>query len=244
MLIQADLKQIEVVLAAHLSQDQMLIQLLKEGKDVHRWAASNVLEIPEDEVSDLERKSAKQINFGIIYGNGAATASSNTGRDLEWCKNYIKTFYQLFPGLKAWQDRNIKIVEATGRLRMFTGHILKFRKYPCTQDWQIKRGLKETYSPTEIKNYPVQHTAFVITALLLGHFWRHYALHKRDKYLMINSIHDSLMLDCKPEYVDEAKADLEECIDKVPQLCYNYWNEKIDVPIRIDIAVAENWGDL
>lgn len=244
MLIQADLSQIEIVLAAHLCQDQHMIKLLQDGVDLHRYSASQVLSKPEDEVTDSERKAAKRVNFGIIYGNGPKTASENSGRSEDWCKDYITKFYALFPELKGWHKKLVEQVIKTGRITMFTGQVLKFRKYPAKYEWQKRRGIKESYNPPDIKNHPVQHTAFLITSMFLGMFFREKAIYKRDKYLMIGTVHDSLMLDCKPEYVEEAKKDLLCIVDRIPKMIHTYWQETITVPVKIDISVGASWGEI
>lgn len=243
-LINADLKQIEIVIFAHLCQDPYLTQLLKEGKDLHKMTASIVLDIPEEGVTDNERGDAKAGNFGIIYGNGPPKLAKTTGRDVEWCKNYIDSFYEMFPKAKEWHDKIQKIVNATGQLRLFTGMILKFRKFPAKYEWQKRKGITESYNPPDIKNHPVQHLASLVTAIFIGQFFRQKAIYKRDKYLMINTVHDSLMLDCKSEFVEEAKQDILEIVDRIPDIVYKLWNERIEVPIKVDISVGDSWYDL
>jgi len=237
MLINLDLKQIEVCVFAQLSRPKLLIDLLNEGKDIHKYIGANVYDKREEGITSDERNSAKTSSFGIIYGNGARTLSERTGRTLEWSGKFIETFFGLFPEAKDWQEKNIQTVEKTGQLTLFTGQVLKFKKYPAKFAWQIRKGIVESYNPPDIKNHPVQHIAWIIMSIFLQDFYKK-AVHKRNKYLLINTVHDSIMLDCRPQY-------LEECLeDKVPELVYTKFSEKLIVPIKADISYADNWYDL
>jgi DNA polymerase I len=243
-LINCDLKQIEIIVFAQLCKDPTLIDLLNKGKDIHKFIASNVYDKPEEEITDEERSSAKTSSFGIIYGNGAKTLSERTGRTQEWAQDFINTFYELFPKAKEWHEKIQKQVEKTGQLTLFTGMTLKFKKYPAKFDWQIRKGIKESYNPPDIKNHPVQHLAALIMAILAGQFYRNYAVHKRDKYLMINTVHDSLMLDCKDDYIDEAILDVSQTLESISLILKEKFNETMLVPIKIDISTGERWSEL
>lgn len=244
MLINADLKQIEVCIFAQLCKPKLLLELLNAGKDIHRFIGANVYGKAEETLTDDERTDSKTSTFGIIYGNGAKTLSERTGRDQEWCSTFINTFFELFPEARDWHNRCYKQVEETGRLTLFTGMILKFKKYPAKFDWQKKKGIIESYNPPDIKNHPVQHLAQMIMAILSGRFYIDFAVKKRDKYLMINTVHDSLMLDCKEEYIDEAIQDITHIVDRLPEIVYTIFKEHIIVPIKIDISCGERWSDL
>lgn len=244
MLINLDLKQIEIVIFAQLCKDPTLIMLLNQGKDIHKFIGSNVYGKPEEEITSDERTSAKTSSFGIIYGNGAKTLSERTGRSLEWASDFINTFYELFPKAKEWHTQIQKEVEKTGTLTLFTGMRLEFQKYPAKFEWQIKKGIRESYNPPDIKNHPVQHLAALLMAILVGQFYRNYAIHKRYKYIMINTVHDSLMIDCKDDYVEEAVLDVVQTLDTIPGIIKEKFNEVMVVPIKIDVSVGETWSDL
>jgi DNA polymerase-1 len=244
MLLNFDLRQIEVVCFAQLCKDPKLIQFLNEGKDLHRYMASIVNNKLEKDITDQERSAAKAIDFGLIYGNGPLQASKTTGKSTEWCRDFIKTFYKEFKYAKLWHEEICEQVERTGELQIWTGETIKFTKYPAKYDWQIKKGIKESYNPPDIKNHPVQHSAFIIMAMLLGDFYREKAIHKKEKYLLINTVHDSLMLDCKPEYIEEATDDVNETTCMLPEKIYNTFGIKILVPINIESTSGNSWYDL
>lgn len=244
MIVSVDLSQVEVIVFADYCRDKMLNKLLLDGLDLHRFTAAHVAGKDEIDITTGERKLAKAGNFGIIYGNGAPRLAQTTGNSVEWCAQYIKEFYELFPGAKEWHKNIQDEVNKTGQLRIWTGETLKFKKYPAKYDWQKRQGIIESYNPPDIKNHPIQHTAWIITSIMLGKFWREKALHNRDKYLMINTVHDSLMLDVRPEYVELAKKDLQEVVDRLPEWVLQYFNHTMSVPIKCQISVAESWGDL
>jgi DNA polymerase-1 len=243
MIINADLKQVEIIIFAWLCKDPTLIRLIKAGQDMHRYVGSLVYDKPEDDITDQERSDIKAGNFGIIYGNGAFKLSQTTGRSEQWCKEFIEQFYETFPGAKKWHTEIVNQVNKTGQLKILTGETLKFKKYPAKYEWQIKRGIRESYNPPDIKNHPVQHTAYIITSMILGQLFRK-AIHQRDKYLLINTVHDSFMIDSKEEYVDIAIKDITESVDNTRETIYNKFKVEFDLPLKVDISVGDNWSEL
>lgn len=244
MIINADLRQIEVIMFAQLCKPKLLITLLNNGQDIHNFIGANLYGKTEEEITEEERDDTKKSTFGIIYGNGDKTLSDRTGKDIEWCKEFIKTFFTLFPEAKTWHQKCQETVEKTGSLTLFTGEILKFKKYPAKYDWQINKGITESYNPPDIKNHPVQHLAWIIMSIILGTFFRGYAIHNKDKYLMINTVHDSLMIDCKEDFIYDAINHVSNVVDKVPTIIYNKFNEKMVVPIKISMSMGDRWSDL
>lgn len=245
-IIQCDLSQIEVVVAAQLSGDPTLIKLLQDVRDVHKFMVANIYGEKEEDISkdDSRRKAAKPGTFGILYGCSPRQLSVTTEMDIEWCANFINTFYVLFPRIKLWHNMLKEQVELKGELHMPTGMILKFKKYPAKFEWQIKKGILESYNPPDIKNWPVQSTAQVIMALWIGKFFRRYGLFNRDRYLMINEIHDSLMLDCRPEYIELAQRHLQESLDRIPEDLEETLGIKMLVPIKGEILVGNSWAEV
>lgn len=243
-LINIDLSQIEVIMAAQLSGDKELIKILNEGRDIHKFMVSNLYNEPEESIQkdDPRRSAAKPGTFGILYGNGPGRLSENTGMSIDWCKDFIKTFYSLFPRIKLWHDYLLDQVERKGEIKTPFGSLLKFKKFPPKYKWQDPNKLY--YNPPDIKNYPVQHSAQIILALWVGEFFRQKAVFKRDKYLMINTVHDSLMLDCKEEFVDEALQDNKEILDNLKDIIYTKFKIVMTVPIKYESSVANNWYDL
>lgn len=244
MLINADFKQIELCVLAQLSKDDNFIQLLNNNVDIYKYFAAIMYNKPEECITKEERDSLKVPILGISYGKGYKLLSQETKKSEEWCRDFIDNFYSQFPKVRELHDRWIRTVKQTGILQTFTGIRFRFKLYEKKYSEEYSCWFKEGYNPNEIKNYPVQNSAFILMSLFLHAFWRQKTLLKRDKYLLINTVHDSIMLDCRPEYIDEATKDLNEILDELPDICYTYFNERLLVPIKLDITTAESWYDL
>jgi DNA polymerase-1 len=252
VLLNGDLSAIEMACFAQLTRDYNLIKLINTGVDLHEYVYEMVYGKTIEEVSGGDkdkfrqiRTAVKAVNFGLIYGNGAKTASERTGLTEDECRQIIDTFYQAFPNTKQWQQYNLKVVERQGYLKLLTGSRFDFKKYPAKYDWQKEKGIIESYNPPDIKNYPVQHFAFLIMALILGRFFRTKAIYKRHKYLLINTVHDSIMADCRTnEAADEAQKDIEDIICNIPRYMLNLWNIKMLVPVKMEFGRAKSWHDI
>lgn len=243
VIVNSDYKTIEVVVFAVLADDPNLQDLFLRGIDVYKYIASFIYEKDIKEITPEERNSTKPGCLGIIYGNGAKTLAQSTGNTERWCKLFISKFYTLFPVSKEWHTYIQEAVKETGRLKTFTGQEFRFKKKPAKYEWQFKQGILESYNPPDIKNWSVQGTAFCILIIMLGAFWRHKALHNRDKYLLINTVHDSVMLDCRQKYIEDAKKDLEILV-KVKQMCYKVFKYNFKLDIGQDVTVGDSWYNL
>jgi DNA polymerase I len=242
-IINSDYRQIEVLVFAILSNDVILQDILLQGIDLYKYLAAEIDQINIDEVTPEQRNDTKVPALGIIYGNGARTLSQNCGKDEKWCKTFIQTFYELFPIARQWHIDIQEIVAQTGYLEVFTGQEFRFDKKPAKYDWQFEQGIQESYNPPDIKNHPVQGTAFIFMIIMLGKFWREKCLLKRDKYLLINTVHDSIMLDVRKEYIEEAKKDM-ELLANIKEMCYKVFKKDIKLEIKQEISSGHSWYDL
>lgn len=250
-LVNADLSQIEVRLLAQASKDSNLIALFNADRDIYKYFAALMYLKPEKELSKEERSDLKPLVLGMGYGKAAHSFARETGKTVEWCQEFIDTFYREFPKTRLWHDFIIdKVDKNKGKLITMFKQQLQFHKYVYINSKKIKydslihKGLKGKYARPDIKNWPIQSSAHILMSLLLGEFYRQFGTFKRDKYLLINTVHDSLMLDCKKEFVEEANKDIQEIVDRIPDLVYNKFNIKLLVPIKIDISNAVSWYDL
>lgn len=243
LIIEVDKSQLEVVAAAYLSQDSNLIKVLNEGKDIHRYTGSALYKKPENEVTKDERQRIKPCTFLILYGGGAQKLSITTGNDLEFCKEFIETFYNLFPGIRDWHNQIIEEVGYTSKLTLPTGRIIKFKRYPAKYDWQIKKGIKESYNPSEIKDRPVQALATAdVVPLVVGKLFKK-ALDHRDKFLLINTVHDSLVMDCKKEFKEDCLELINLIFSQTCAIIEQEFKIKINVPIKYEIKYGTSWYD-
>lgn len=248
-LLSADYGQLEICVQAQISQDRNYINDVIKGIDFHvkRLALKEDIDYEEaeyrvesDPMWKEKRKAIKGFSFARAYGAGIAKIASQTGLNEEDIKDLIEKEEKEYPQLKQFYINLGKQVDSHGYYTGFTGRRYQFKKYPAPA-WMRRKGINENYSPTEIKNYIVQGTATAdIVLVMLGKFWREKALLNRDKYLLINTVHDSVMLDCKKEFVDDAKKDL-QILKEVAIMTEKKFSYQWTVPINIDISEGQSW---
>lgn len=253
--ISADFSQIEPCASAQISGDINFQNDIKNGIDFHCKYLALQEEMPYEEVFKLckidkiqewefKRSNIKSgFTFKRAYGAGVKNMALSTGLSVEDIKDLIKKEEREYPDLISFQNRNKKIVEAHGELQTVFGRILQFKKYP-SPDWMREQGIFESYKPQEIINYPIQSVGSAdLTLIMIGHFWRTKAIYNRDKYLMINTVYDSLDIDCKPEYEKECKEDL-KCLTNVKKVINMYFTYDWIVEVKIDIKSGLNWYEV
>jgi DNA polymerase I-like protein with 3'-5' exonuclease and polymerase domains len=273
-LVEADFKQVEVVALAYLVGPGKLREAVCRGEDIHENTARIVYgRLP----SPAEKRLIKGVNFGLIYGGGAAAISAQTGVMESVVKTVMKAFYHLYPEVAAWQK---DIVEMVGRdTRVFgsiTGHSKKavpIKTFMATYNAISPAGIGRCYvftegdnphanakwaaatkqhavnvKPTVIKNYPVQGLATGdIVPMVLGNLWRR-LMRNKDWYAhikLVNTVHDSFLMDVHPDFVDVAVKLANDCIKNTPELLEKtYGINDWELPVKCEIKVGPNWGNL
>lgn len=248
VLIGADYSSIEPRCEAQMSEDVMYISDIINNIDPHTKNLSLKLKQPYEDVlarvksGELEeaRKKVKGFTFAVQYGAGDKTIASNSGLTLEEVQE-LRTQRKLeYPRLHQYYDWLKDLVNKTGEYQDPWGRRYKFKKYPPKFQWQQS----DSYSPNEVLNFRTQGFATATIVLsMLGIFWREKALFNRDKYLLINTVHDSVMLDCRKEFEENAKEDLKilETVSIISKMKFNY---EFQVPIEIQISSGKNWSEL
>lgn len=166
-LMEVDFSQLEIVALALLSQDPMLKDDIISGRDMHRVRAAELFGKPESAVSDKERTLAKQLSFILQYGGGAKGMAEKLDIDIKLAKSFIENYYGRYTVVKQWQDAIAEAVIASrvntgehtprgfpkgvGHLETATGRVYKFFEYDSMSTWKPD----PSFSPTEMKNYPV-----------------------------------------------------------------------------------------
>lgn len=250
ILIEADFSQLEVRVEAQLSKDLKFMHDVLNGVDFHtkrlalkeKVMYEQALKKVKDE-KDTEwikkRSKVKGFSFAKQYGAGPAKIAEQSGLTIEEVKDLMQAEAKEYPTLALYHQWLKQTVEKQGYYQSFTGRKYYFKKYPAPL-WLQRKGIKENYKPTEIQNYMTQGTATAdISMILIGKFWREKALHNRNKYLMVNTVHDSILLDCT--YINKLHAindlTLLETLDIIKE-SFNYdWN----IPIKTDIKTAKSW---
>jgi len=256
-IIEVDYKQLELCIFAFLTQDVSLINDIVNGVDIHAVSAAKVNSIDISEVTKDQRQAAKGVNFGIIYGAGARKVAKAAGITEEEAKAYIDSFYDRYPMTKPWQDSLVDQVKLTARyipkltpkgqsvqagyFKSIIGREYWFETVDAP-DFLIDKGILTSFNPPSIKNYPVQGLATAdIVLLMVGRLWRN-LLNNRDKCLLINTVHDSIILDCKKEFIDFTCNLVKNELELVKEMMKELFNVQFNVPITVDIKVADSWG--
>jgi DNA polymerase I-like protein with 3'-5' exonuclease and polymerase domains len=249
-IVSADYSQLEIRIQAQLCRDNNYILDVVNGIDFHckrvALKENRSYETIMGEVNNgltttiAARSAAKSFSFARAYGAGKVSIAKKTGLTENEVQTLIENEDLAYPQLKLFNDINIKIVNKQGWYKDPWGKRYTFKKYKAPA-WLAKRNINENYSPTEIKNYIVQGFATgSIVPVMVGKFWREKALLNRDKYLLINTIHDSVLLDCKLEFIENAKKDL-LILEEVGILSKQVFDYEFKVPIKIDIKIGNTW---
>lgn len=223
-LVIADYSQIELRIAAEISQDIQMIKAFNNGDDLHKLTASLVLGKPLEEVTKSDRQIAKSLNFGLLYGMGAeglqkyAETSYGVNLSLEDAKSYRDKFFQAYRGLAKWHEATKK--------KLYAHKVTRSETLGGRKRDNIK-GI------TDMLNTPVQGTGADILKLALGEL----AKVLPDGVKLIACVHDEIILECPQGVVDEAAAILKEVMIKAGEKYLK------TVPVEVDVSVGDSWGD-
>ena len=226
-IVSADYSQIELRIMAHISEDPGLLRAFQEGQDVHRATASEVFGIALDEVSSEQRRYAKTINFGLIYGMGAFGLAAALGIEQKAAKDYIDRYFTRFAGVKRYMDET----KARAAERGFVETLFGRRIYQP----EIRRGNGQRRAGAERQaiNAPMQGTAAdLIKLAMLAVQAELERAGKRTAIVM--QVHDELVFEV-PE------AELDWMRSEVPRLMAGV--AALKVPLLAEVGVGQNWDE-
>jgi DNA polymerase I-like protein with 3'-5' exonuclease and polymerase domains len=263
VLVEFDFKQLEVCALAHLTEDAQLIADVTNGVDLHYETGKTVFgwRSPSD-MDDKTRRGVKGVNFGLIYGGSAGGLALTTGFDKSTVERLIAAFYARYPGVKAWQERNMETVK---RLRVYrgdertplgypsgksllkteTGRMYCFSEYDAP-DWLKKKGVHTSFSPTQVKNYPVQGFGTAdIVPITLAVLYDYQCNGVLGSAKLINTVHDSFLFLChKSEVNNLVDVVTGPVIEQVVRVLKDVLGVELKVPLRMDYKVGVNWKDM
>ncbi len=226
-IVDADYSQIELRLMAHFSGDHAMVDAFVHGQDVHARTASEIFDVPMDEVTPTLRSRAKAVNFGLIYGISSFGLARNTGVSRQEAAQFMSRYFERYPGVKEFMDRCIEEGEEHG----YASTIMGRRRYlPELRD--SKAQVRE-FGKRVAMNMPVQGTAadiIKIAMVRVDEALREQGMQSR----LILQVHDELILECPPEEVDKASQLLKESMENVIQL---------RVPLIAEVHHGKNWSE-
>jgi DNA polymerase-1 len=227
VLISADYSQIELRILAHFTEDERLIELFEQGKDIHAATAAAILRIPLDAVTEEHRRIAKMVNYGIIYGMGDWGLSSRMDIPVEQARAFIEEYYRNFPGVAKWRERAFAEARSQGFVRTIAGRI---RPVPgvMSSDRQTVEAAQRA-----ALNAPMQGSAADImkkAMIAIDQRMREQGF----KGGIVIQIHDELVVEVEEARVDEAK-------EIVKGEMEGAW--RLRVPLVVELGVGQNWGE-
>ncbi|KAF1020791.1 MAG: DNA polymerase I [Paracidovorax wautersii] len=221
----ADYSQIELRIMAHLSDDASLLRAFAEGQDVHRATAAEVFGVPVDQVSAEQRRYAKVINFGLIYGMSAFGLARNLGIDNTAAKNYIDRYFQRYPGVKGYMDETKAQAKEQGYVETVFGRRL------VLPEINSPNGPRRAGAERAAINAPMQGTAADLIKKSMVAVQDVLDAEKPD-ILMIMQVHDELVFELPEGEVDWLRRRIPELMAGVAQL---------KVPLVAEVGVGANW---
>ncbi|MEX9755275.1 DNA polymerase I [Providencia vermicola] len=225
--VAADYSQIELRIMAHLSQDKGLLTAFAEGKDIHRATASEVFGVPLDEVTSDQRRSAKAINFGLIYGMSAFGLARQLGIPRGEAQRYMDLYFERYPGVLRYMENTRHQASEQGYVETLEGRRLYLA------DIKSSNGMRRKAAEREAINAPMQGTAadIIKKAMIAVDAWLQTEKPHAD---MLMQVHDELVFEVKESALDSVTAKIRELMEQSMQL---------DVPLKVDVGIGDNWDE-
>lgn len=221
----ADYSQIELRILAHLSQDEQLIEAYKMDEDIHRITASKVFHTPLEEVTDLQRRNAKAVNFGIVYGISSFGLSQDLSISPKEAGEYIKQYFATYPKVKQYLDNLVKNAKETGYVKTMFG-----RKRPIPE-LSSSNFMQRAFGERIAMNSPIQGTAADIMKIAMISVYKELK-QKNLQSKLILQIHDEIVVETHQNEIDEVQQIVINCMKNAVSLA---------VSLEVDLHVGKNW---
>lgn len=226
-LLAADYSQIELRIMAHLSRDEGLLNAFRNNLDVHTATAAEVFKVELKDVTSDQRRSAKAINFGLIYGMGAQKLGKDIGVDTKQAKAYIDTYFARYPGVRQYMDRTRAQAADQGYVETIFGRRLYLPEINSNKP-QERAGAERTAI-----NAPMQGTAadIIKKAMVAVDNWLESS--QLDARVILQ-VHDELVLEVREDLVDQVRDEIRGYMSGAATL---------DVPLLVEVGVGNNWDE-
>lgn len=227
-ILSADYSQIELRILAHLSKDSGLIQAFKDNKDIHTITASEIFNTKIEKITSEQRRYAKIINFGLIYGMGAFGLAKNLNITRGDAQNYIQEYFNKYPTVLQYMEESKQFAREHGYVETYFGRRL------WLPEINSSNGLRKAGAERAAINAPMQGTAadLIKLAMIEVQQWIH--ANSNLKGQMIMQVHDELVFEVPNTEVDIF-------IKEIPQIMQNV--AKLDIPLTVEINAGKNWEE-
>jgi DNA polymerase I len=222
----ADYSQIELRIMAHLSGDEGLVRAFQEGGDIHRATAAEVFGLDPEQVTSNQRRAAKAINFGLMYGMSAFGLARQLGVDRGEASDYMARYFSRYPGVHAFMEATRERAHRDGYVETLFGRRLYLENLSA-RNQALRAGAERA-----AVNAPMQGTAadIIKRAMIAVAAW----LKDRDDAHMLMQVHDELVFEVRADAVDTVREAVRERMSGAAQLC---------VPLIVDVGVGKNWDE-
>ena len=225
-LVSADYSQIELRIMAHIAEDENLLAAFRAGKDIHQATAAEIFAVPLDQVSSEQRRYAKVINFGLIYGMSAYGLASNLKIERAAAQKYIATYFERYPGVAQYMERTREEARANGYVETVFGRRLWLPDIKAN-------GPRRQGAERAAINAPMQGTAadLIKLAMVAVQNWLE---REKLKTKMLLQVHDELVFEAPPDELEHLKSSLPNLMGSIA---------KLKVPLIVSIGVGDNWEE-
>ena len=225
--VDADYSQIELRVLAHMSGDQSLIEAYKNAEDIHAMTASQVFHVPLSQVTPLQRRNAKAVNFGIVYGISAFGLSEDLSITRKEATEYIDQYFKTYPGIKTFLDGLVKEGKEKGYVTTLYG-----RRRPVPE-LSSSNFMQRSFGERVAMNSPIQGTAADIMKIAMVHTDR--ALKEKGLAArIVLQVHDELLVEAPKQEAELAAEILERCMKEAAKLA---------VCLEVDVHTGNSWFD-
>ena len=229
----ADYSQIELRVLAHMSGDAQLIEAYQLDEDIHRITASKVFNTPLEEVTDLQRRNAKAVNFGIVYGISSFGLSQDLSISPKEAKVYIDEYFKTYPGIKTFLDQTVADAKENGYCVSLFG-----RRRPVPE-LKSSNFMQRSFGERIAMNSPIQGTAADIIKLAMLHVFNALRINGLKSKLILQ-IHDELLIETKEQEVEQVRTILAEEMQNATCKAGSLSCE-MAVRMEVDLHTGENW---
>ncbi len=226
-LVAADYSQIELRIMAHLSGDKGLLDAFEKGQDIHKTTAAEVFSVPIDDINSDQRRAAKAINFGLIYGMSAFGLAKQLGIERGEAQQYVELYFNRYPGVKSFMDTTREKARKNG----FVETVYNRRLY--LPEITARNAARRQYAERTAINAPMQGTAADIIKLAMIDI-DNWLQNTEISAKMIMQVHDELVFEVATETLDAFIKEIDIRMSR---------NDRLSVPLEVDIGYGNNWDE-
>jgi DNA polymerase-1 len=228
-LVSVDYSQIELRIVAHIAGDQNMKAAFKAGQDIHAATAAAIYDVPLDSVTSAQRRRAKGVNFGLIYGMSAFGLTRYTDLTLAEAEDFMRAYFEQFPGVKSYLENTRRLAAEQGYVQTLLG---RRRYFPGLKN-QSNRNIRMR-EEREAINAPIQGSAADIMKMAMLETARALAANKNPARILLQ-VHDELVLECAKEEAIQTARLVSETMENV---------YRIDVPLETDARIGSHWAEM